>query len=400
MASWKEDMMKYKREKQMTAWDKIGVGQKSVDRVRWSEVSRQQRAFNPVTQTYINTSREKSSAQKDVAREQQELARARKRQEHYAFNAYDPITCEVKFSSKIPKAKPRFVRAKTRVKHDIVNHIPLDMKRYTKFMEAKKEPLGKRTTGYKSHSPEYSIVNNKFPVNDEARVHNERQMALYNATVKFQATRDYNPVKGNFYNPNKEAQYKKERAIIQKNHHIESPQSRLRLKDKTDGELYNIVNNSTLDQAGLDKKIAYDNRALEGKKKKAIFENRVKEEQRRRSKLEARRANNRVSIRREDDINMRGFDAITNQPFSGVGAKKMAPSQKIRPLSEWDKAQTLSHRVQQRGRSASASSLAEGGRKIMQAATGKVKSAPPARATPAVPGLQLQSSSAVRTGGF
>ena len=85
-------------------------------------------------------------------------------------------------------------------------------------------------------------------MNDEARVYNERQMALYNATVKFQATRDYNPVKGTFYNPNKEAQYQTERAIIQKNHHIESPKSRLRLKDKTDGELYNIVNNSTLDQ--------------------------------------------------------------------------------------------------------------------------------------------------------
>merc|ERR1712025_200703 len=113
--------------------------------------------------------------------------------------------------------------------------------------------------------------------------HNERQMALYNATVKFQATRDYDPVKGVFYNPNKETQYVQERAVIQKNHHIESPQSRLRLKDKTDGELYNIINNSTLDQAGLDKKIAYDNRALEGKKKKTEFENKVKEQQRRRN---------------------------------------------------------------------------------------------------------------------
>ena len=85
-------------------------------------------------------------------------------------------------------------------------------------------------------------------MNDEARVYNEKQAALYNATVKFQATRDYDPVKGVFYNPNKETQYTDERAIIQKNHHIEAPQSRLRLKDKTDGELYNIIDNSTLDQ--------------------------------------------------------------------------------------------------------------------------------------------------------
>ena len=96
--------------------------------------------------------------------------------------------------------------------------------------------------------PLNSTTHCRYPVNDDARVHNERQMALYNATVRFQATRDYDPVKGKFYNPNKETQYVQERAVIQKNHHIESPQSRLRLKDKTDGELYNIVNNSTLDQ--------------------------------------------------------------------------------------------------------------------------------------------------------
>ena len=31
-----------------------------------------------------------------------------------------------------------------------------------KNSKAKKAPLGKRTKGYKSHSPEYSIVNNKY----------------------------------------------------------------------------------------------------------------------------------------------------------------------------------------------------------------------------------------------
>ena len=88
-------------------------------------------------------------------------------------------------------------------------------------------------------------------MNDDARVHNERQLALYNATVKFQQTRDYDPVKGNFYNPNKEREYVEQRAEIQKNHHIESPKARLRLNDRTDGELYNIVNNSTLDEVSV-----------------------------------------------------------------------------------------------------------------------------------------------------
>jgi len=104
---------------------------------------------------------------------------------------------------------------------------------------------------------------------------------------------------------------------------------------------------------------------------------------------------------------MRGYDAITNQPFSGVGAKKMAPSQKFRPLTEWKKAKTLSHRVQRNTRaktarkSSSSRNLAESGRKIMQAATNTVKSARPTKsAAVAVPGLKLQSSNAVRTGGF
>ena len=91
----------------MTAWDHLGVGQQPVDRVRWSELSRQQRAFNPVTQTYINTAREKSSAQQDLQQTQASLSRAKKRAENYAFNAYDPITCDVKFASKIPEPKPR-----------------------------------------------------------------------------------------------------------------------------------------------------------------------------------------------------------------------------------------------------------------------------------------------------
>lgn len=391
----------------MSAWDHLGAGQKSIDRVSWKNISQQQRAFNPVTQKYIHTSRERSSAKQDLKQTQVGLARARKKQEKYAFGAYDPITCDIKFASKIPAPKPRFVRATTRVKHDVVNHCPIDMNRYTKFMEAAKKPLGKRTKGYKSHSPEYSIVNNKYPVNDEARVYNEAQLALYNATVKFQATRDYDPLKGTFYNPNKETQYVQERAEIQKNHHIEAPKSKLGLLNRTDGELYNIVNNSTLDAEGLAKKIAYDNRSLAVRKKKGEFEKRVKATQAKRSALERTRRNNRVSIKREDEINMRGFDAITNQPFSGVGAKKLPPSQKRRPWSEWKNAKSLSHRVkQQRPRAKTArqtggNNLAESGRKIMQAATGStVKSVRPTKSAPSMPGLKLQSSNAVRTGGF
>jgi len=202
-----------------------------------------------------------------------------------------------------------------------------------------------------------------------------------------------------------------QRAEIQKNHHIESPKARLGLNDKTDGELYNIVNNTTLDEDGLAKKIAYDNRSLAVRKQKGIFEKRVKEEQARRSKIENTRRINRVSIKREDEINMRGYDAITNQPFSGVGAKNLAPSQKFRPLTEWQKAKNLSHRVKHDTRaktarqsirqSGSSRNLAESGRKIMQAATNSVKSAPPTKsAAVPVPGLKLQSSNAVRTGGF
>merc|ERR1712025_1550973 len=121
--------------------------------------------------------------------------------------------------------------------------------------------------------------------------------------------------------------------------------------------------------------MGYDNRSLAVKKKKTEFEKRVKEQQRRRNELERTRQLNRVSIKREDEINMRGFDAITNQPFSGVGSKKMAPSQKTRPLTEWKKAESLSHRVKRSSRaqsarkSSSSKNLAESGRKIMQAAT-------------------------------
>ena len=103
-------------------------------------------------------------------------------------------------------------------------------------------------THYLTCSP---TTQSRYPLNDEARVHNERQLELYNATVKFQQTRDYDPVKGNFYNPNKEREYVEQRTEIQKNHHIESPKARLRLNDRTDGELYNIVNNSTLDEVSV-----------------------------------------------------------------------------------------------------------------------------------------------------
>ena len=51
---------------------------------------------------------------------------------------------------------------------------------------------------------------------------------------------------------------------------------------------------------------------------KAEFEAKVKEQQRRHNDLELARARNRVSIKREDEINMRGFDAITNQVFTFV----------------------------------------------------------------------------------
>ena len=91
----------------MTAWDHLGIGQKPVDRVKWSQISQQQRAFNPVTQAYIHTSREKAASKQELKNTYATLSRARKKEEKYAFGAYDPITCDVKFASKIPKPKPR-----------------------------------------------------------------------------------------------------------------------------------------------------------------------------------------------------------------------------------------------------------------------------------------------------
>jgi len=345
MSSWGQDLMKYKQEKLRTPWDVDG-GPALNERVRWSELSRQQRAFNPLLQRDVSTAAERSRQAAEQERKRLAAEKAMNNRLKTTYIHYDVVTNQTKYPSKVPAPKKNFVIADTRTDYNIVNFGEhFNKNRWDQFTTAKPKDLGKKTDfpADITYAKDFDIVSTKYKNNHDERVQQEFNTTLAAKKEQFRSRNVFNPVRGTFFDKEKEIAFRLRRKEFMEQHsqRYDPPEH---LQD-TDGALYNILNNEVYDPTGIARKEAYDNRSLETRKKKVEFEAKVKERQAQEYELMLSRKLARVSHQRDAAQRARGYDPVTNEPFSGVGAKKLAPSQQKRKLSPWEQAMHASSKV-------------------------------------------------------
>mmetsp|Transcript_38408 Transcript_38408/g.75609 ORF Transcript_38408/g.75609 Transcript_38408/m.75609 type:complete len:405 (+) Transcript_38408:141-1355(+) len=170
-----------------------------------------------------------------------------------------------------------------------------------------------------SHGRDYHLISNRYLQRDaDQRAQNEHQQAKEQAAVKFFETNRYNPVVGNFYDPDEEYRFQVERKAASFEHgkdvicrgppHFQS----------AEGLVYNIL----APQIPKDPRTLAEADAKQRERESyprlsSVFENGLQARMDAKRAAQRARAMNRSSEQRYDEIVNKGYNILTNEPFKG-----------------------------------------------------------------------------------
>jgi len=187
-------------------------------------------------------------------------------------------------------------------------------------------------------APDVDIISNNYFENNEEKQKIDRKLQQMEATVKYQATRNFNPVTCSFYDSSKEVRFKEKRREMEKSHGSDFKRRLPPSIRNSEGMRSNILCTQDAESDRIQEEAKVQSLAAErerAQKEVAFSLMRLKE----------RRMMNRVTPQRMRDMYGfgKGFDIITSKPFfSRHGVSKPAIAQA--PIREtlWGKLESQS----------------------------------------------------------
>jgi len=380
-STWKEEIQAYKRAHVNPPYD---VSQFHGSKIITSkEIKRRECMFNPVTQKYTNSKQETQVRVKELSdrdRRYETAINKKVQSAQHWKNPYNTITQELLPRCKEPLQKNFKKVPDTRTNYNLINHSDHKKGRYINMGPQK--PSGKAVAHLHRTAGEfdYNIVSNKYHSEHDAKskkVHNE---AKSKAEKKFWATHNFDPISVSYFDKGKEKKFQEMRSMLEKGYGMDQTEFLPESTKLSEGRLYNIVNQKVKHAVRLREKEMKDNRRVQSKARATEFEVLQKQRQKEEYDLTQTRSFNRVSLKREAHRH-RGYDALTNQPFCGVGSKPLAPARKPPARHMWERADDIFRSTQ--------SSFAEPSPSVLAAAAAAAKGR---KAPPSSSGSQNQAS--------
>ena len=257
--NWSEDINKYKSRKENLEW---GYNPKP-HFITKKEINQQENIFNPITQKYHDKAFDES-----LRREEQAYLKSKLPvfYDNKLCNeqTFDIVTLEDKLKGfethpnypKKAKERVKLNREVGSVPYNILSNYPLSKhhfdapeKRPTDTLNTEPQRINKvNAVNYK----DYDIINCKYKAFDKEKTAIDNQIEQLTAAKKLFISRDYDTIRGIYYDPDKQLQYEKQ---LQE-------KKELLLKNFKRAEPYNPVNNIIYDKEFLDNK----DKIEEGKK--------------------------------------------------------------------------------------------------------------------------------------
>ena len=361
--SWAEHIRAIKHEKVSLPWAPEQVV--PTERVTTFDKTRQERQFDPLLQRFRDPRVETTRRQAETAYRNDVLNRSRARELKYG-QGYN-ILCPTKVREQTWEEKQNAIAAlpsatqtrlreiehtkrlrASRVDYNILSNISTTEHHWAP-KEQRPPPLPPPRHGSGPGKPsvessatmkrDYNIVSGRYRNHHSKRVAIDRSKNSEKAAERFWQTHDFNPVAGEFYDPEKEALFKEARGVFEQNH---GDVQRRRLPPKvrdSEGYLYDIVSMRPKDEEGL-RTLDLRTRGMGSSKiTKAAVEADISKRQNDRYDLVEQRKMNRVAAKRFDEMTKHGYDLVTGQPYWGRNAKVVPrPVHMSRPPSVWAKA--------------------------------------------------------------
>jgi hypothetical protein len=186
-----------------------------------------------------------------------------------------------------------------------------------------------------SHDRDFSIVNNNFYENHDTRKKQEYEKFKSHTLERYWATHDYDPVRGKFYDAEKEQQFREQRQILSQVHGLAKSLRVAPSIQYSDGNCYDILNHTIHDDGKCSVSDAVADRSLH-RIKRIEKEVEARGNGELRKSAEDKRRLAKVSYKRWEEGIDRGFDFIKNS-VTPADQPMPLPS---RPASMWARLQT------------------------------------------------------------
>ena len=259
--NWKNDMDDYIFSKTHTNW---GSKNPSHTRITAGMVKANENTYNPILQTYSDLDYEKQLRKKEKSDVINEIVknqdyRLKIEQTFNIINLQDRLKGFEK-DPNYPVMKD-LIHSRKRIENypksfNILSNLPLSQHHYDKpenrpVYKDSSPKVGKRLFNNKGER-DFDIISTRYKHFNDEKNKIDKEIKKIKTTQIFYKKNDYNPIKGAYYNKEKEDEYQKKRLEEQKNWGIERFNNLPKcVKGKSD--IYNLITLKTVDQKELDR---------------------------------------------------------------------------------------------------------------------------------------------------
>ncbi|GBG33878.1 Hypothetical Protein FCC1311_101012 [Hondaea fermentalgiana] len=348
-SSWSELIQARERSNKELAWK--AEQQEPVKYVTRYEVSRKERAFDPVLQKFSDSQRE-SSLCKHEREERTRFLNRRKVQQlnkvsHFNVVNHDPVLPGVreaearKQEAASAAQREEVQRRRSRTGFNIISNLDLADHHYVAPEERperlKEKPRTQSFVEKRTSHPDFDVISNRYRESHEAKVAADLEAQKRQAAQRFWETRDFDPVTCKFYDGAKEEKFHKRRVEMEKTHGHNFAKRLPPTLRESDGLRFDIVSMQPRNLNQASDKLAAETSSSVGLR--ASTERAQQESGVIHARLSEKRKENRCTPERHRQVHSyeHGYDIVNTRPFVGrAGIPKPVVKGSSRK-SLWDK---------------------------------------------------------------
>jgi hypothetical protein len=220
-----------------------------VKRISLSERRVIERELDPIVMQYRNPEQERRFLDETLTKTQLQLSKPHKQQGKlnlFKIDNNDTLNKSIKNKKALPQRD-----------YNILSHYSNDIHNKMQLSDPIDESLKirPRTTfdmkSKRSNQREFNVISNRYLLNDEERQHQDYESTKNDVVKKYWKTHDFDIVKGEYLDENKETKFKEQRTLLSKVHGTASRERLPPSYKYNSGSSYNIVNHEVTDEFKL-----------------------------------------------------------------------------------------------------------------------------------------------------
>ena len=316
--NWKNDINKYAYNKTHTSW---GNSDTRDPRIRSKLVKENDNFFNPILQKYNDIKYDNQVIQKEKSDMTREIIKNLDNQLkiEQTFNIIN-LQDRLKGFEKDPNypVMKDLIHTRKRIEFypknfNIISNLPVSQHHYDKPENRPKninsEPKKGRMKYKFGAERDFDIISTRYKHYNDEKNKVDREVKKIKTAQIFYKKNDYNPIKGEFYNKEKEEEFQKKRKEEQKNWGIERFNNLPKcVKGKSD--IYNLINLKTVDQKEMDRMIQEEKNKRQRYEIKYQLEKYYRNENLKKQDKLDNRKNGKASYLRYKEQDNRQYDII------------------------------------------------------------------------------------------